>query len=368
MINVLIVDDSLTTQHIISSILTSDPEIRVIGVVHDGIEAMEFLRTNKPDVITMDLHMPRMSGVEVTRQIMQTKPVPIVIVSAFFEPENKELAFQLMEAGAVAAIDKPRGSEQQYSESANKLIQLVKNMSEVKLVTRRSSLSRSAEKKAEPSQQPRPSTTLTSLTPSTPVPSASAQISIIGIGASTGGPPVLRQILSELEVDFPVPIVVIQHIAAGFLDGLIDWLSKSTKLKVLTAQQGMVLEPGYIYFAPNDFQMTVSKDMRAVLSKSESEHGLRPSVSCLFRSLAENFGPAAVGILLTGMGTDGSPELKLMKNKGAITLAQDEQSSIVFGMPGEAIRIGGATCVLPPEKVAPTLVALLKSPPKLRRS
>lgn len=344
MINVLIVEDSITAQNILASILTADPEIQIMGTVQDGIEALEFLKNKQPDVITMDLQMPRMNGVEVTRRIMQSKPVPIVIVSAFWTPGNKELAFQFMEAGAVCAVEKPHGkSREDYQRSTKTLVQTVKSMSEIKLVKRRPT---------SPVSVPAEDAEATK--------TAGTQVEIVGIGASTGGPPVLRDILSRVPKEFPVPIVVVQHIASGFLQGMVDWLSASLPLKIRICEQGMPLLPGTVYFAPDDYHLQVSREKKAMLSQDPPDHGLRPSVAHLFRSLADNLGSRSIGILLTGMGSDGSKELKLMRNSGARTIAQDESTSIVFGMPGEAIRLGGATYVLPPDEIAIRLCDLMK--------
>jgi two-component system chemotaxis response regulator CheB len=177
------------------------------------------------------------------------------------------------------------------------------------------------------------------------------------MGASTGGPPVLQTILSGLPKDFPVPLLIVQHIARGFLPGMVDWLSQTTGLRVQIAAHGAIPLPGHAYVAPDDFHLAADARGHLVLAREDAEGGLRPAVSYLFRSLADSYGANAVGVLLTGMGKDGAAELKRMKAHGAYTIAQDRDSSIVHGMPGAAIELGAATQVLPADKIAGALIA-----------
>ncbi|MCL6560509.1 MAG: chemotaxis-specific protein-glutamate methyltransferase CheB [Firmicutes bacterium] len=344
MIRVLIVEDSPVVQALLDHILSSDPEIHVIGTASNGAEALGLLKRMKPDIITMDIHMPEMNGYEAIRRIMETHPVPIVIVSAGYNQEDLEQTFRALEAGAVAVVEKPAGVEHPGFENvAKKLIETVKLMSEVKVVRRWSRLRR-ADTGAS-----RPGLTLKQ---------RPGDIKCVAIGASTGGPPVLQTVLSRLSKDFSAPIFIVQHIAAGFLQGLVDWLRQATGLPVHIASQGESPLPGHVYFAPDGFQMGVDSGGRIALRKEQQGNGLCPSASYLFRSVAEVFGPYAVGVLLTGMGNDGAEGLKLMKEKGAVTIAQDKDSSVVHGMPGEAIKLGAATYVLTPERIAITLERL----------
>jgi two-component system chemotaxis response regulator CheB len=286
----------------------------------------------------MDLHMPGMDGFETTRRIMETKPVPIIICTATSNASQVALSFRSLEAGAIACVAKPVGREHaDFSVMAENLRQTVKLMSEVKVVRR----------------WPRPSLAPTKAVTRPDENQATAgDLRIIGIGASTGGPPVLQTILASLPKDFPVPVLVVQHITQGFLPGLAEWLNQTTSLQIQIAAYGCIPLPGHVYLAPDGYHMEFSAAGRIVLTKEAQETGLRPSVAHLFHSLAEVCGADAVGVLLTGMGKDGAVELKQMKDRGATTIAQDRESSVVHGMPGEAIALGGATHVLPADKIA----------------
>jgi two-component system chemotaxis response regulator CheB len=189
--------------------------------------------------------------------------------------------------------------------------------------------------------------------------SRQAGIRFIGIGASTGGPPVLQTILSGLPKEFPAPLLIVQHIAWGFLPGMVEWLNQTTGLHVHIAAHGADPLPGHAYIAPDDFHLRISARGRIVLAREPPESGLRPAVSYLFRSLAQICGSNAIGVLLTGMGKDGAAELKRMRDCGAVTIAQDRDSSIVHGMPGEAIELGAATHILSADAIAGALIAQL---------
>jgi two-component system chemotaxis response regulator CheB len=183
---------------------------------------------------------------------------------------------------------------------------------------------------------------------------------LVGIGASTGGPPVLQTLLSSLTREFPAPLLIVQHIARGFLPGMVEWLNQTTGLHVHVAAHGAQATAGHAYIAPDDFHMGVSAAGRLLLSHEPPEGGLRPSVGHLFRSLAQNIGDRAVGVLLTGMGTDGAGELKLLRDRGALTIAQDRETSVVHGMPGAAIQLGAAEHVLAPDRIAALLTRELE--------
>ena len=346
-IQVLVVDDSVVAQMHLSRILESDPKIEVIGAVPNGKVALDFIKTQAPDLILMDIDMPVLDGFETTRRIMETQPVPIIICTAATNTTDRAMTFRVMEAGAVACVEKPCGREHpEFETQANDLRQTVVTMSEVKVVRRWSKLKMASPFRAQavkPVEQKR----------------SASDLRIIGIGTSTGGPPVLQTILSELPCDLAVPILIVQHIAGGFLSGMAGWLEETSSLQIHIAVQGELPLPGHVYLAPDNFHMGVSTNGTIMLAREEPLNGVRPAVSFLFRSLAEVCGSHAVGVLLTGMGRDGAEELKLMRDNGAVTIAQDRESSVVHGMPGEAIRLGAAMHVLPADKIANFLIRLV---------
>lgn len=343
-IKVLVVEDSPVVREFLVHTFSLDPEILVVGTASNGEEALAATKCYKPDVITMDIHMPKVDGFEATRRIMETHPTPIVIVSGSFDTQEVATTFRAVEAGALAVVPRPRGiSHPEHATTAKELVQTVKLMAEVKVVRR----------------WPRLTNKPTVLPPGqVEVKRAAAEIQVVAVGASTGGPAALQTILSALPKDFPVPVLIVQHMAPGFVRGFTEWLSQSCGFPVHVAAHGDPLLPGHAYVAPDGVQMGVGKEPRIVLSQDVSENGLRPSVSYLFRSVATVFGRSAVGVLLTGMGRDGAEELKLMKDRGAITIAQDQESAVVHGMPGEALKLDAATYVFPPERIATALASL----------
>lgn len=344
MIRVLIVDDSPVVREFLVHILGSDPQIEVIGTATNGEHAVEAAKRLRPDVITMDIHMPGMDGIEATRRIMETCPAPIVIVSGSSDPREVATTFRAMEAGAVAVLRRPAGmGHPDHEATAMDLVQMVKAMSEVKVVRRWPP--RSGDAAAAPAVEAR-------------MERSPARIRIIAIGASTGGPLVLQGILAALPKDLPVPLLIVQHMAAGFTQGFVQWLAQSSSLPVHLAMHGEHIRPGHVYVAPDEFHLRIERGDTAVLRKDEPEHGLRPSVSYLFRSVREIYGGDVVAGLLTGMGRDGADELRLLKDKGALTFVQDNDSCVVHGMPGEAIRLDAATLVLTPQKIAAMLAHL----------
>jgi len=328
-IRTLVVEDSAVTRLFLVHLLESDAQICVIGAVEDGQAAIDFVMQEKPDVVLMDIHMPRMDGFEATRRIMETMPLPIIICSATLDTRDIGIAFKALEVGAIACVEKPLMREHvQFSAQALHLIETVKLMSEIRVVRRRPRTQR----------LPLPVARINALETNAAAPT------LIGMVASTGGPPVLQTILAGLPRDFPIPILVVQHITPGFLRGMATWLSETTGLPVHIATHGI----------------TPHTMGQILLSQAPKEHHLRPAGSFLFRSLTKALGPHTLGVLLTGMGRDGAEELKAMRDSGAVTIAQDRESSVVHGMPGAAIALDGATYVLSPDKIAAALVEQVK--------
>jgi len=349
MINIIITDDSPTSRELLSHILASDPELRVVNTVSNGEEAAAAVLRCNPDIVIMDVHMPKVDGFEATRRIMRDHPVPIVIVSGTLEDEVSA-TFRALEAGALAFIRQPPApGHPEYAGAAAELIRTVKTMAEVKVVRRRDKKQRNTNTVKDINTR-----------------RTSADIGVIAIGASTGGPAVLQDILSAIAPNLQVPVVIVQHIASGFMQGLAQWLNQSCGVPVHIATDGETALPAHVYIAPEDRHMGIDGNGRIRLNDGPPDHGLRPSVSHLFRSVAGAFGPRAAGVLLTGMGRDGAQELKLMRDGGAVTVAQDEATSIVHGMPGAAIKLDGAAHVMPPAKIAGLLNHLMSRNVQLR--
>ncbi|MBF0454589.1 MAG: response regulator [Magnetococcales bacterium] len=351
MITVLIVDDSLTSREQLKMILESDAAIQVVGMAVDGHDALAQLATCQPNLILMDIQMPGLDGIQTTREVLAHYPIPIVICSGVVGTEENFLSFQAIEMGAVAALAKPPGlGHTDFKTSAKEIIRMVKIMSEVPIICR----GQSRFWPAKPRDLP-PTKARTTLSSQVEKVGDGRRFKIVAMGASTGGPPVLKTILSKLKPTFPVPLVIVQHISLGFLDDMVRWLGQEVSLPIHIATHNQILKPGEVYFAPNDSHMSVNHGRVRLDSITPKEYGLRPAASYLFRSVAKNYGSQGVGLLLTGMGCDGSAELKLIRDAGGITFAQSRESCAVFGMPGEAIKRRAATHILAPEEIGVVL-------------
>jgi two-component system chemotaxis response regulator CheB len=349
MIKVLIVEDSAVTRDFLQYVLSNDRDIEVIGCANDGEAAVEMIQDLDPNVVTMDINMPRMNGFEATKRIMEIHPVPIIIMSASWNPEEVRKTFLAMEAGAVAILEKPRGPGSPDNEVMTKrFLRTIKLMSEVKVVKRWT-------QKPATKQD-----TETAAGEKGTLKKRKLNMKLVAVGASTGGPSVLREIFSIFPHDLPVPFLIVQHIAPGFLKGLVDWLTESTGFPIHIAQNGERALAGHGYICPEYQNLGINRNGTIVLSGTKHESSVPPSVSHLFASTLEAFGSGVVGVLLTGMGKDGAEELKRMRDRGAITFAQNRESSIVWGMPGEAVKLDAARYVLAPAEIGRMIVGLLK--------
>ena len=353
MIRVLVVEDSAVTREYLVYLLGQDPALQVVGTARDGLEAVAQAERLKPDVILMDVYMPRMNGFEATWQIMERIPTPIVIVSASLLRDEVAMTFEALKAGALTVAQKPIGPDHpDQAESVRQLVQTVKLMAEVKVVrrwprSRDQGAGLGGERELAVPRSP------------TPIPRPHSKIRLIAIGASTGGPQVVADILAGLPRDLGAPILVVQHIALGFTAGLAEWLGQGTHLAVKLAEAGEAVRNGTVYLAPEGSQMGITRDGWIRLTKGSADDGFCPSASYLFESAAEAYGGAAIGILLTGMGRDGAAGLKRLRELGGVTIAQDEESCVIFGMPGEAIRLGAAQFVLPPQQISGAIRGLV---------
>ena len=340
-VRVLIVDDSAVARDFLEYILSQDEHITVVGTARDGNEAVAAVISLKPDVVTMDIHMPHMDGYEATRRIMETAPVPIIIISASSSVGEVTAAFLALEAGAVTVMNRPTGiGSGTYQEDARKLREIVKLMAEVRMVRRW------------------PGGGRISTPPTRKADALEERISIVAIGASTGGPAVIQEILKMLPQPYPFPILVVQHIAKGFAASFSDWLNNTTNQTVRLARHGEETLPGIVYVAPDHCCMRVDQSGRLHVDSASGNTEAGPSVAALFASVAKQYGRQAVGVLLTGMGRDGAAELKMIRDAGGLALVQDQHSSVVFGMPGEAVRLGAASMVGSPQQIGGRLRAL----------
>ena len=341
MIRVLVVDDSPLVRTILVSMLKSVPGFEIVGEARDGEEAVRLTASLHPDVITMDIRMPRVNGLEATRQIMRTTPTPIVVVANSVYESDLNIAFNAVEAGALTVVEKPRGlSETDFEAVRDQLVTTVRLMSDIQVVT----LWSNDQQATQVTRRPVRLSAGTAVRPE-----------LIAIGASTGGPGILHQILRGLPGDFAIPIVVVQHITPGFGQGFAQWLGSVTPLQVALAQDGERLAPGRVFIAPDDLHLLVTAEDTVRLERSEPVSGRRPSATCLFESAAEAYGPAAVGIILTGMGDDGVDGLAAIRRAGGRVIAQNEESCVVYGMPKVAIEQGVVEQVLAPEDIASAL-------------
>jgi two-component system chemotaxis response regulator CheB len=338
MIKVLIADDSPSIAAVIRDLLSRDPDLEVVGWAKNGREAVDLRNSLNPDVMTMDLNMPLMGGLEATKIIASTRPVPILVVSQLIENRDSEVAFEALRCGAIDVMGKPSGAGAGgFSQIAEELIFRVKAVAHV-----------------------RPMRLINKPVPQAAPPKADlnrpAKPGVVVIGASTGGPPALAKILKALPSYFPVPIAIVQHIAPGFIAGLRQWLEHECVLPVKLGVHGLPLRNGNVYLAPDNHHLEIGAAKKFALTSSEPLQGHRPAVDRLMESAAQVYGQDAIGVLLTGMGRDGARGLKKIRDAGGWTIVQDEASSLVFGMPREAIIAGAAAVVTPLEKIADEIV------------
>jgi two-component system chemotaxis response regulator CheB len=345
MIKVLVADGSEADRAALTRLLRIDPEIDVVGAAAHSVETLEMVKSLRPHVILMGAYLPASGGFRATKEVMIEAPTPIVVVSDEHDARQVEMSILALRAGALAIASMPSSLVPEVSEAAGgRLIATVKAMSQVKVV-------RHWREGVRPWVAPPQS-----------VPSIETRTQIVAIAASTGGPAALQQILSGLPANFAVPILVVQHIGSGFVEGLVQWLNSACSLHVKRAEDGEFLSPHTVYVAPDNSHLGVSARSRIVLSQAGQIDGFRPSATFLFESVARAFGASAVHVILTGMGHDGVSGLQVARKFQGTILAQDEASSVVFGMPGATINAGLADCVLPLASIADQLINLAHRP------
>lgn len=349
-IRVLVIEDSLTVRRHLVSLLTADPTCEVVGESADGQEAALLCQALRPDVVTLDMMLQRSSGVEVTEQIMAYCPTPIVIVSASINRGEALKTLHALAAGALEVIEKPRGADTDGA-WARAFVETIRIASRIKVVTHVRGMRRAPDEAR--AEAPAALTV--------PVEQAPRR-RLIAVGASTGGPTAVTAVLGNRKHPISLPVLLVIHIGRPFGAALADWLRTAVPIPSSQAEDGEPLPAPHeprVLVAPADRHLVV-RNHRIRLTSDAERNGCRPSVDVLFDSVAREIGPGAVGCLLTGMGRDGAAGLLAMKRAGAMTFAQDEASSVVFGMPKEAIHLGAASRVVGLQEMARQLSALPK--------
>ena len=353
-IRVMIVEDSPTVRELLIHIINQDPRLEVAASVDSGEKALRIIGRIQPDVISMDIRLPGMTGFEATRKIMQTRPTPIVVISASVEKKDLQISMNALRAGALSVVEKPVNFNQaSYDQLAHKICTQLVIMSEVKVVSQR--------------LKTKPPDLLGHPKADKPLPfredTARSRNSYkwLGLVASTGGPKALSEILGNLPGNFPLPIFVVQHITASFHDGFIDWLNSITPLSVMMAAARMIPVPGSIYLPPADHHLIVENGY-VLPANSPPVCRQRPSGTVLFQSMAEHSGQNSIGVVLTGMGEDGAEGLKAIKDAGGYTIAENESTAVVYGMPAAAVAIDGVCESLPLDGIASRILEMTAKP------
>lgn len=340
LVHVLIADDSPLTRMVLRDLLAKDPQIKVVAEVSDGRQAVAETIRLRPDLVIMDVLMPIMDGLEAVTEIMASCPTPILMLSANVDPNDSRSAFRAIQHGALDVMEKPQGIvSEAFEEIAARLVEKVKFLSRVKVIHH--------------FRRQRPPL-------AKPMPPVAAPRDILAIGASTGGPKAVLRLMKELPRDSKAKVLIVQHIARGFAPGFAEWLDRESSFRVRLAHDGDALQAGTALVAPNNVHMEI-KDEHVCLVDSPPVNCCRPSVDVLYRSLAnDSLAPSVVAVLLTGMGRDGADGMAALKQRGSYTIAQDETTSAVFGMPKAAIALGVVDQTLPLADIPAALAQLLQ--------
>jgi len=353
-IRVMIVEDSITVVELLKNIINKDPRLEVAAVAESGEKALKIVENVKPDVISLDIRLPGINGFEVTQKIMQNFPTPIVVFSASLESEELKISMNALRAGALAVLEKPVGiTHIDFEEIAKSLCTQLVIMSEVKVV--RQWFPRKLDFPVD-----KENFLLSSVPGGEEFSLEGRQFSVVGIAASTGGPAALLELLGHFPRNFPLPILLVQHISLSFYEGFVQWMNSLSPLPVLMVTEKIVPLAGKIYTAMPDHHLVARKGY--VLScPGEAVSHQRPSATVLFQSLAKSFFEKVIGVLLTGMGNDGAVGLKAIKDAGGYTIAEDITTSIIYGMPASAVRLGAVCESLPLYKIAPRIMEIIDS-------
>lgn len=342
-VRVVVVDDSATERLFMVSLIAETEGLKIVGTGANGLDAINLSKTLRPDIIVMDVIMPKVNGLEATAHIMHEHPTPIVLMSSSLNSSEVNLTFEAQRAGALSAVVKPVMEDHDVCET---FLRTVRLMAQVPLVRRWSK---------PQARIPASTGTLLSMDAA---PDRVAftkeqlkQIRVVGIASSTGGPSVLTSVLQSLTNQYPVPILIVQHVSRGFGTGLAEWLNGELLMNVYLAEENLKPEPGCVYIAPDDFHMELNAEGTIHLHQGIPFQGLRPSANYLFESFSRNHAKESMGIILTGMGSDGAAGMLNLYKSGGLTIAQDRHSCVVYGMPKEAISLGAIDVVLNPAQI-----------------
>lgn len=351
-VTVMIVEDSRTVSEFLEHIINRDARLTVVANVRSAEEALEAIPQVKPDIISLDIRLPGMNGFEATQRIMNEYPTPIVVVSSDVQDDELNISMNALRAGALAVVQKPVGlKHSDYESLASELCTKLVIMSQVRVIRQRYRTF---------AQQPE---TRFKGPPPNERPPRSGPPRVLGLVASTGGPSAIIQLLAELDPTFTAPILLVQHITPGFVRGFVAWLNDVLPtFQVVEAEHCIPLKPRTIYVAPANRHLIYAEPFQTQLTDQPPIGAQKPSGTILLRSLS-SLGPAAAGVLLTGMGEDGALGMRDMHDAGAYTIAEDESTATVYGMPAAAVKLGAASAVLPLGEIAPRLNALFNPRP-----
>ena len=351
-IRVMIVEDSRTVREMLEHIVGEDPRLEVVASVGSAEEALKILHQVAPDVISMDIRLPGMNGFEATKRIMSERPTPIVVVSASVESDELNISMNALRAGALSVIEKPvNASHRHYAEIAGRLCTQLVIMSDVRVIRQRARRTLGL----PPPSIGQNASGATAIAASTP-----GSFQMLGLVASTGGPNALVKVLAGLGCHVPVPILLVQHITPSFLKGFVTWLNGVSPTRVIEAADGQIPERGIVYVAPAERHLVLEQGCLR-LDCGAPVCVQRPSGTVLFRSMARGLGAHCLGVLLTGMGEDGAAGLREVREAGGYTIAEDETTAVVYGMPAAAVTMGAVCESLPLDDIAPRILQLLSA-------
>ncbi len=397
-IRVLISDDSAVVREILKDMISGEPDLEIVGEAMNGKQAVELAESERPDIITMDVLMPVMNGLEAVEQIMAYSPTPILVFSSALDDKEMDVAFQAIARGALDVLEKPKvPSGDQYERIRRDFLDKLRMLARIHVIPHlrgKRKKSPPAAEAQETTSAPRPAAAPIEPTaargpaprvPRVPPPPEKAEKAepvekevevpesalvetppreavrkkIVAVGSSTGGPKALVQIFRRIPAEFPLPVLTVQHIAPSFAPGLVSWLNRESQLNIILARDRSRPEPGTVHVSPTGVHMVVEKGMIR-LTETAPVNSCRPSVDVLFFSVAEGFGEYAVAVLLTGMGRDGAEGMKAVKARRGRTMIQDQASSVIFGMPKAALELGAADEVVPLSRIPEAIVRALR--------